>query len=129
MTYFDTILRLDKLWAEAGERRDWFKLEKMREIAISFAKKLDALTREPNKRINGCQHTLERMIAWIDDGACPICAVATAGMLREQLTQRAASFGKCPKCGIERFSPTPECARRDGSVHPVASSQGGDKCD
>ncbi len=34
--------------------------------------------------IEGCQHTRERMIEWIDEGACPICLTAGAGMNKER---------------------------------------------
>jgi len=41
---------------------------------------------EPKKRvINDCKHTLESMDKWVDEGACPICLTAEAGMLHEQV--------------------------------------------
>lgn len=37
--------------------------------------------------IKGCFHTLERMTAWCNEGACPICKTAEAGMLRQRLSE------------------------------------------
>ena len=34
--------------------------------------------------IEGCQHTKDRMIIWIENGACPICLTASSGMLQEE---------------------------------------------
>ena len=44
---------------------------------------------KPKRRADGCRHTVQRMMEWIDDGACPICAVAAAGMRRDKLHQTA----------------------------------------
>jgi hypothetical protein len=43
MTNLDAIHRLEKLWTDIGEDRLWFKHSKIREIAVNFARKLDAL--------------------------------------------------------------------------------------
>jgi len=45
---------------------------------------------EPKIRIEGCRHTVQRMLEWIDEGACPICFVATAGMQKDKV-ERARS--------------------------------------
>lgn len=37
--------------------------------------------------IEGRGHSETRMIEWIQEGACPICLTATAGMLRERLIE------------------------------------------
>lgn len=55
--------------------------------------RLEALLAEPAQRIEGCAHPISRMIEWIDSGACPICAVATAGMLRDQLNAPRSESG------------------------------------
>lgn len=33
--------------------------------------------------IDGCNHSKSRMIEWVENGACPICLTADAGMSRE----------------------------------------------
>jgi hypothetical protein len=43
VTNLDAIHRLEKLWTDVGEDRLWFKHSKIREIAVNFAMKLDAL--------------------------------------------------------------------------------------
>lgn len=48
---------------------------------------------EPKRVITGCKHTVERMLEWCKEGACPICTTAEAGMLREQLAQAKAELG------------------------------------
>lgn len=52
-----------------------------------------AAQEQPKRRIEGCQHTIARMLEWIDEGACPICFVAIAGM-RKQLLDQCAPYLK-----------------------------------
>ena len=49
--------------------------------------KLAEVEKEPSKRIDGCQHRRADMARWANEGACPICMTATAGMLRERLAE------------------------------------------
>ena len=51
---------------------------------------------EPSMRIEGCRHTVKRMNEWIDQGACPICLTATAGILRSEVAElREATIEEC----------------------------------
>lgn len=41
---------------------------------------------EPQKRvIEGCRHTLPRMLEWADNGACPVCLTASLGVAKEHI--------------------------------------------
>jgi hypothetical protein len=53
------------------------------EIIAQHYKGLEA--HEPLRVIEGCRHPRERMIEWVDEGACPICLTATAGMRGEEI--------------------------------------------
>ena len=63
-------------WPIAGDAK---------EIALTYL----GAAGDPPKRADGCRHTVQRMMEWIDEGACPICAVAAAGMRRDKLHQTA----------------------------------------
>lgn len=43
---------------------------------------------EPKRVIEGCRHSRQRMIKWVDEGGCPICLTATLGMRSEAEAER-----------------------------------------
>ena len=52
------------------------------------------LLKEPNIRITGCSHQVLRMLQWIDQGACPICMTASAGMHKDALQKAEGELAK-----------------------------------
>ncbi len=49
---------------------------------------------EPKRAIAGCQHARDRMIQWVDNGACPICLTATCGMDKDAIASLRARIAE-----------------------------------
>ncbi len=65
------------------------------------------------KRIEGCQHTLDRMFDWCRNAACPICLTATCGMLQGNLTKIRA-LAVCGNPGLHGWQ---DCLEKK-AAHP-----------
>ncbi len=60
------------------------------EVSKLRAEREEAEHWQPKKRIDGCRHEFQRMKEWVDEGACPICMTASAGMNNERVESAEA---------------------------------------
>lgn len=54
-------------------------------------------------RIEGCQHTLRRMMEWAQQSACPICLTAALGMATERAEKAEAEVARLQENLIKAF--------------------------